>query len=37
MRVELNYLWHKVRVTESDGELEADDHVVRLRLFYGFN
>jgi hypothetical protein len=36
LRVELNYLFHKIRLIEEDGELEADDHVVRLRFFYHF-
>ena len=37
LRVDLNYVFHKIRIFELDGELEADDHVVRLRFFYHFN
>ena len=38
LRMDLNYLFHKVRVPEEDGApLTFDDHVVRLRLYYTFN
>ena len=34
LRIELNYLFHTVRFGESFGDFEADDHVVRLRMFW---
>jgi hypothetical protein len=34
LRGELNYLFHRVRVPEQDGELDFDDHVLRFRVFY---
>ena len=34
LRIDLNYLFHKVRIFEQGGDLDADDHVVRLRFFY---
>lgn len=37
LRVELNYLFHKIRLPDESGELEVDDHVLRLRFFYSFN
>jgi hypothetical protein len=37
LRVELNYLFHKIRLPDESGELEQDDHVLRLRFFYSFN
>jgi hypothetical protein len=37
LRVELNYLFHKIRLPDESGELEMDDHVLRLRFFYSFN
>lgn len=37
LRVELNYLFHKIRLPDEGGELEVDDHVLRLRFFYSFN
>ena len=37
LRMELDYLFHKIRVIEEDGRLDGDDHVVRLRLFYTFD
>ena len=37
LRIDLNYLFHRVRVTEESGDLTADDHVARLRFFYSLN
>ena len=37
LRIELNYLYHKVRVPERGGALDVDDHVLRVRFFYSFN
>ncbi len=37
LRIDLNYLFHKIRVLEEGGDLDADDHVVRLRFFYSLN
>jgi len=38
LRVELSYLFHKVRLVDTTGRaFEVDDHVVRLRLFYSSN
>jgi hypothetical protein len=37
LRIDLNYLFHQIRVVDQDGELVNDDHVVRLRFFYSFN
>jgi hypothetical protein len=37
LRVELNYLFHKIRLPDDGGDLDLDDHVVRLRFFYRFN
>jgi hypothetical protein len=37
LRIDLNYLFHSIRLIEEDGSLEADDHVVRLRFFQSFN
>jgi hypothetical protein len=37
LRVELNYVFHQVRLADEGGQLDADDHVVRLRFFYSFN
>lgn len=37
LRIDLNYLFHRVRVIEEGGDLTADDHVVRLRFFYSLN
>jgi len=34
LRVELNYLFHKVRIPDQGGSLDTNDHVVRLRFFY---
>ncbi len=36
LRVELNYLFHKVRIPDQGGSLDADDHVMRLRFFHTF-
>ena len=37
LRIDLNYLFHKIRVRGGDSQLDLDDHVVRLRFFYRFN
>ena len=37
LRIDLNYLFHRVRLIDQDGELDVDDHVVRLRFFYSLN
>ena len=37
LRIDLNYLFHRVRVTDAGGDLTLDDHVIRLRFFYSFN
>ena len=37
LRTELNYLFHQIRVYEAGGDLDLDDHVVRLRFFYTFD
>ncbi len=37
LRIDLNYLFHRVRLVEQDGDLTVDDHVVRLRFFYRLN
>ena len=37
LRIDLNYLFHRVRVLDEGGDLTADDHVVRLRFFYSIN
>ena len=37
LRIELNYLFHRIRIEDEDGRLDADDHVVRVRLFYRFS
>jgi hypothetical protein len=34
LRVDLNYVFHKVRVAEADEAFDFDDHVIRLRFFY---
>ena len=36
-RVELNYLWHQIRVNTGLRDFDLDDHVIRTRLFYSFN
>jgi hypothetical protein len=36
LRIELNYLFHKIRLLEEGGDLDFDDHVLRLRFFYRF-
>ena len=36
LRMELNYLFHKVRLSDERGDFDFDDHVVRLRFFYSF-
>ena len=35
LRIEVNYLFQKVGI-EGTG-LEPSDHILRIRLFYGFN
>jgi len=38
LRVDLNYLFHKIRVIGEDGsDLDSDDHVIRLRFFYSIS
>ena len=37
LRMELNYVFHTVRLSDERGDFDFDDHVVRLRLFYSFN
>ena len=37
LRIDLIYLFHKVRVLDAGGTLNFDDHVVRLRFFYRVN
>jgi len=37
LRMELNYVFHTVRLSDARGDFDFDDHVVRLRLFYSFN
>lgn len=37
LRIELNYVFHKIRLPEEGGTLDFDDHVVRLRFFYSIN
>ena len=36
LRIDLNYLFHKLRLTEGDQHFDFDDHIVRLRFFYAF-
>ena len=36
-RVELNYVFHTLRLSDARGDFDFDDHVMRLRLFYSFN
>ena len=36
LRIELNYLFHKIRLPGEGGDLDLDDHVLRLRFFYRF-
>jgi len=33
----LNYLFHRIRVSDDSQEFDVDDHVLRLRFFYHFN
>jgi hypothetical protein len=37
LRIDLNYLFHQIRIEDEGGQLDADDHVVRLRFFYTIN
>ena len=37
LRIDLNYVFHKIRVSEAGRDFDLDDHVVRLRFFYSFN
>jgi len=37
LRIDLNYLFHVIRVSDEDGNFNADDHVIRLRFFYSVN
>ena len=36
LRIELNYLFHTLRIEDGLTNFDADDHVVRLRMFYKF-
>jgi len=36
LRIDLNYLFHKIRIPDTGGNLDLDDHVLRLRFFYTF-
>ena len=36
-QIQVNYFFHKVRLSPARGDLEVDDHVVRLRFFHSFN
>jgi len=35
LRIDLNYVFHKLNL--GSGGLEADDHIIRTRIFYNFN
>ena len=37
LRIDLNYLFHSIRVSDGIQDFNLDDHVVRLRFFYSFN
>ena len=37
LRIDLNYLFHKIRIEDEGGRLDLNDHVVRLRFFYKLN
>ena len=37
LRIDLNYVFHKLRVSDEDQDFDLDDHIVRLRFFYSFN
>ena len=37
LRIELNYLFHKIAASEQREDFKLDDHVIRLRLFYNVN
>ena len=37
LRIDLNYLFHSIRVSEVEGNFNFDDHVIRLRFFYSLN
>lgn len=37
LRIDLNYLFHRVRVTDTGGNLSLGDQVIRLRFFYSIN
>jgi len=37
LRMDLNYLFHRIRVSDDSQEFDVDDHVLRLRFFYHFN
>ncbi|MCH7547988.1 MAG: DUF2490 domain-containing protein [Candidatus Krumholzibacteriota bacterium] len=36
LRIDLNYVFHRIRVSETGRDFDLDDHVVRLRFFYTF-
>ena len=37
LRIEFNYMFQKVRLEEQGSRLKANDHILRLRLFYSLN
>ena len=37
LRIDLNYLFHRVQVNDDIQDFDLDDHVLRLRFFYTFN
>jgi len=37
LRMDLNYLFHRIRVSDDSQDFDLDDHVLRLRFFYHFN
>jgi len=37
LRIDLNYVFHKIRVSDEGRDFDLDDHIVRLRFFYNFN
>ena len=36
LRIELDYLFHVIRLPDEGGDLDLNDHVLRLRFFYRF-
>jgi len=37
LRIDLNYLFHRIRISDEGRDFDLDDHVVRLRFFYRLN